>query len=144
VTSIHKTRREWFGGVVYSENPGFTAFVGSRRADSLGIALQDDLSEGLFSAPLDVHMSVTNRCNLLGTPPYLGLVCKTAHLTHSLAQVQTNREQPRLQRHGTFLGAGTIPSATHTQIVTTTLDYADARLLILSGACPPYAEQEGS
>lgn len=61
---IHKARREWFGGIVYSENPGFTAFVDSRRADSLGIPFSGDLTEGLFSAPLDVHMSITNRCNL--------------------------------------------------------------------------------
>ncbi len=61
---IHKTRREWFGGVVYSENPGFTAFVDSRHADSLGIPSSCDLPDGFFSAPLDVHMAITGRCNL--------------------------------------------------------------------------------
>ena len=64
MTFIRKTRREWFGGIVYSENPGFTAYVDTRRADSLGIPRRDDLTEGLFSAPLDVHMSITNRCSL--------------------------------------------------------------------------------
>jgi len=64
VTFIHKTRREWFGGVFYSENPGFTAYVDSRHADLLGIPSRSDLTEGLFSAPLDVHMGITNRCNL--------------------------------------------------------------------------------
>lgn len=62
--SLSKQRREWFGGLVYSENPGFTAFVDSRRADKLGIPSACNLTEGLFSAPLDVHMSITNRCNL--------------------------------------------------------------------------------
>ncbi|MBN2384955.1 radical SAM protein [bacterium] len=64
MTLIYKTRREWFGGVVYSENPGFTAFVDERRADSLAIPQREDLTHGLFSAPLDVHMSITTRCNL--------------------------------------------------------------------------------
>lgn len=64
MTSLIKKRREWFGGLVYSENPGFTAFVDSRRADRLGIPSSNNLNEGLFSAPLDVHMSITNRCNL--------------------------------------------------------------------------------
>jgi len=64
LTCIYKARREWFGGVVYSENPGFTAFVDARRADSLGIPRDTDLRDGLFSAPLDVHFSITNRCNL--------------------------------------------------------------------------------
>jgi radical SAM protein with 4Fe4S-binding SPASM domain len=65
VTSLVKKRREWFGGVVYSENPGFTAFVDSRCADRLGIPSSCNLTDGLFSAPLDVHLSITNRCNLL-------------------------------------------------------------------------------
>ena len=61
---IFKQRREWFGGVVYSEHPGYTAFVDSRRADSLGIPPSDDLPHGLYSAPLDVHIGLTTRCNL--------------------------------------------------------------------------------
>lgn len=64
MTFIQKARREWFGGLVYSENPGFTAFVDSRRADMLGIPSSGKLKEGCFSAPLDVHISITNRCNL--------------------------------------------------------------------------------
>ena len=64
MTSLTKHRREWFGGLVYSENPGFTAFIDSRRADVLGIPSSGNLTEGLFSAPLDVHMAITNRCNL--------------------------------------------------------------------------------
>ncbi|MGD9126729.1 MAG: radical SAM protein [Planctomycetia bacterium] len=64
MTAIRKTRREWFGGLVYSENPGFTAFVDDCRADALDIPRVDDLTPGLFSAPLDVHMSITTRCNL--------------------------------------------------------------------------------
>ena len=64
MTAIHKTRREWFGGLIYSENPGFTMFVDDRRADVLGIPPVDNLTPGLFSAPLDVHVSITTRCNL--------------------------------------------------------------------------------
>ena len=64
MTSITKHRREWFGGLVYSENPGFTAFVDPQRADMLGIPSSNNLTERLFSAPLDVHISITNRCNL--------------------------------------------------------------------------------
>ena len=64
MTAIKKGRREWFGGIVYSESPAFTAFVDSNRADLLGIPSSDNLLEGLYSAPLDVHMSITNRCNL--------------------------------------------------------------------------------
>lgn len=62
--TIRKNRREWFGGAIYSENPGFTAFVDAKRADSLGIPSSEELREGLFSAPLDVHMSITGRCDL--------------------------------------------------------------------------------
>lgn len=62
--AIRKMRREWFGGVVYSENPGFTAFVDGRAADELGMAPAGGLEEGLFSAPLDVHLSLTTRCTL--------------------------------------------------------------------------------
>lgn len=64
MTAIRKSRREWFGGLVYSENPGFTAFVDDRRADALDIPRCEGLRPGLFSAPLDVHMSITTRCNL--------------------------------------------------------------------------------
>jgi len=50
--------------VVYSEHPGFTAFVDERAADDLNIPRRDGLTEGLYSAPLDVHLSLTTRCNL--------------------------------------------------------------------------------
>lgn len=61
---VFKARREWFGAVVYSESPGFTAFVDRRGADELGLPPGEGLADGLFSAPLDVHMSLTSRCNL--------------------------------------------------------------------------------
>ena len=64
MTPIHKMRREWFGGLVYSENPGFTAFVDAARADALGIPDTGAGKTGRFSAPLDVHVSITTRCNL--------------------------------------------------------------------------------
>lgn len=61
---IRKSRREWFGGIVYSEHPGFTAYVDDDRADYMGIPRCEQLPEGLLSAPMDVHLAVTTRCNL--------------------------------------------------------------------------------
>ncbi|MFH0954459.1 MAG: radical SAM protein [Verrucomicrobiota bacterium] len=60
---IQKRRREWFGGIVYSENPGFAMHVDHAMADSLGIPPAEGLVEGLYSAPLDAHIAVTTRCN---------------------------------------------------------------------------------
>ncbi|MBN1676251.1 MAG: radical SAM protein [Kiritimatiellae bacterium] len=61
--TIRKARRERFGGIFYSENPGFMAYVDNETADSLGLAAREDLPPELLSAPLDVHLSVTTRCN---------------------------------------------------------------------------------
>ncbi len=62
--TIRKTRREEFGAILYSENPGFTAYIGNFLADVLRIPKKNNLSKGTYRAPLDVHMSLTSRCNL--------------------------------------------------------------------------------
>ncbi|MBN2580100.1 MAG: radical SAM protein [Pirellulales bacterium] len=61
---INKVRRESFGAILYSENPGFTAFVDAAYADSLGIPAEENLPRETYRAPLDVHLSITQRCNL--------------------------------------------------------------------------------
>lgn len=61
---IAQARREWFGGLVFSEHPASVLFVDHDRADDLRIARRDDLRPGVFSAPLDVHLCLTNRCSL--------------------------------------------------------------------------------
>ncbi len=67
---ISRARREWFGGVVYNENPGFTAFVDSAYMDWLGVPELEEPPAGIYTAPLDVHLSITNRCNLACTGCY--------------------------------------------------------------------------
>ena len=76
---ISKSRREWFGGIVYSEHPGFTAYVGSGYADKLGIPDRGDLPVGMFSSPLDVHISITDRCNLHCQGCYVDMQTKGRH-----------------------------------------------------------------
>ena len=64
---IRKARREWFGALVYNENPGMTVWVDHERADALGIPKRDNrppLAPGIYSVPLDVHMALTTRCQL--------------------------------------------------------------------------------
>ena len=61
---IRKFRRESFGGIIFSEHPGFMAFVDDRYANRCGIPTPDNLPRHCLSAPIDVHMSVTTRCNL--------------------------------------------------------------------------------
>jgi radical SAM protein with 4Fe4S-binding SPASM domain len=41
-----------------------TAFVDDDYADHIGLPRDERLTRGLFSAPLDVHLAVTGRCNL--------------------------------------------------------------------------------
>ncbi|KNY30212.1 radical SAM/SPASM domain-containing protein [Pseudobacteroides cellulosolvens] len=64
--TIRKMRREHFGGIIFSENPGFTAFINNKYADKLGIPkYEHPLNSNILSSPMDVHMSLTNKCNLL-------------------------------------------------------------------------------
>lgn len=64
MSMIRKTRREYFGGIVYSEMPGCTLFVDHKAADRLKMERCRALPEGMLSAPLDVHIALTRRCNL--------------------------------------------------------------------------------
>ena len=50
---IHKQRREWFGGTVYSEHPGYTAFVDPRKADPRLSKNELDEWMALFNAKPD-------------------------------------------------------------------------------------------
>lgn len=61
---VRKMRRESFGGIIYSEQPGFTAFIDNKYADNIGIEKVADLPKDFFCSPLDVHMKITNKCNL--------------------------------------------------------------------------------
>ncbi|MHB9095115.1 MAG: radical SAM protein [Eubacteriales bacterium] len=61
---IRKARRESFGGIIYSEHPGFTVFIDNEYANKLGLEKLKNLPENVYSVPLDVHMSLTNQCNL--------------------------------------------------------------------------------
>lgn len=61
---ISQQRREWFGGLVFSENPACVLHVNDAYADRLGIPRAKNLQAGIFSAPLDVHIALTTRCNL--------------------------------------------------------------------------------
>lgn len=63
---IVKTRREYFGGVIFFEKPGFVGYVNNPMADSLGIRKNPSAvyKENVFSAPLDAHFAVTTRCNM--------------------------------------------------------------------------------
>ncbi len=85
---IRKSRREWFGGIVYSEHPGFTAFVGPDYADNLGIPPSNDLPKGIFSSPLDVHISITDRCNLKCSGCYVDMQPKE-HPDMSLSKARS-------------------------------------------------------
>lgn len=57
-------RRESFGAIIFSESPGFTAFVDNQYADRLGISQKKNLNSKILSAPMDVHFSLTNQCNM--------------------------------------------------------------------------------
>ena len=72
---ISKTRREYFGGVIFSERPAFVAQVNEGYADAYNIPKTEGaiLREGVFSAPLDAHLAITTRCNLF---------CKGCYITH--------------------------------------------------------------
>lgn len=63
---IIKTRREKFGGIVFFEKPGFVGYVNNAMADSIGIKRNDraHYTDGILTAPMDVHFAVTRRCNM--------------------------------------------------------------------------------
>lgn len=62
-------RYENFGGIVASEEPPFLAFVDRAFMREIGAAGSpawdtDDESIGLLSAPTEIHLACTNRCNV--------------------------------------------------------------------------------
>jgi len=63
---VNKTRREWFGGLVFREKPGFVGYVDDVMADRLKIVKDENviLPKNLFSTPMDAHFALTTRCNL--------------------------------------------------------------------------------
>jgi len=62
---IRKVRKESFGAIVFSENPGFTAFIDHKYACKLKLPDSTiNLPSDIYSAPLDVHMILTENCNL--------------------------------------------------------------------------------
>lgn len=61
--TIQKARREWFGGVVFSENQGLLAHIDNHFADKIGLLRVDGLPQGILRAPVDVELSLTTRCN---------------------------------------------------------------------------------
>jgi radical SAM protein with 4Fe4S-binding SPASM domain len=62
---IRRARREWFGAIVFSEQPELLAYVDQSYADRLGLSTpEQELPAGLLRAPLDVQLVITNRCNL--------------------------------------------------------------------------------
>ncbi|THB80730.1 MAG: SPASM domain-containing protein [Desulfobacteraceae bacterium] len=63
-----KYRYENFGGIIASEDPPFLAFVDQAYMRGLGLPGSDrwetpNPDVGLLSAPLEVHMAITNRCS---------------------------------------------------------------------------------
>ena len=63
---ITKSRREYFGGVIFRERPAFVAYVNKEYADAYNVPDIEGaiMCDGVFSAPLDAHFAITTRCNL--------------------------------------------------------------------------------
>ncbi|MDR0272428.1 MAG: radical SAM protein [Clostridiales bacterium] len=76
---IIKTRREYFGGLIFREKPAFVAHVNSAYADAYGISKNENaiLKDGVFSAPLDAHIAITTRCNMFCRGCYNSDECDT-------------------------------------------------------------------
>jgi radical SAM protein with 4Fe4S-binding SPASM domain len=63
---IIKTRREYFGGIIFRERPAFVAYVNKEYANTYQIPETEGaiLCDGVFTAPLDAHFAITTRCNM--------------------------------------------------------------------------------
>jgi len=63
---IVKKRREYSGGIIFSEKPAFVAYINREYADSYQIKETEGaiLTKDIFSSPLDVHLSITTKCNM--------------------------------------------------------------------------------
>ena len=64
--TIRKVRPESFGGLVFSEKPGYVAYLNKSTAKLMRIKNDDNITlpEGIFSFPMDAHFALTTRCNL--------------------------------------------------------------------------------
>ena len=62
---IVKARREYFGGIIFREDPAFVVYINKAYADAYNIRKTNGtiLCDGIFSAPLDAHIAITTRCN---------------------------------------------------------------------------------
>jgi radical SAM protein with 4Fe4S-binding SPASM domain len=62
-----KYRFEHFGGIIASEKPPFLAFVDREYMQELGLGpshlWKQEYPDNVLSAPTEVHLAVTNRCN---------------------------------------------------------------------------------
>jgi len=65
-STIVKSRREHFGGIIFREHPAFVAYINHACADAYDIPYAEGavLRDGVFSAPLDAHLSLTTKCNM--------------------------------------------------------------------------------
>jgi len=63
---ITKTRPEYFGGIIFRERPAFVAQVNEVLAKVCNIneTVGRVYDAEVFSAPLDVHLALTTKCNL--------------------------------------------------------------------------------
>ena len=63
---VVKARREYFGGILFRERPAFVAHVNKAYADACQIPEKKGaiMQSGVFSAPMDAHLTITTRCNM--------------------------------------------------------------------------------
>lgn len=63
---IKSIRPESFGALLFSEKPGYVAYLNKSTAKLMKIKNDDNiiLPENIFSFPMDAHFALTTRCNL--------------------------------------------------------------------------------
>jgi len=64
--ALTKSRREYFGAILFRERPAFTAYVNHGYADFYKVPHTPGavMQKGVFTAPLDAHLALTTRCNM--------------------------------------------------------------------------------
>ena len=64
-TPIVKSRREYFGGIIFRERPAFLAHVNKSHADAYRLTETKGaiMRKDILTAPLDAHFAITTRCN---------------------------------------------------------------------------------
>jgi radical SAM protein with 4Fe4S-binding SPASM domain len=99
-----RIRPEPFGAFVFSEDPPMVIAIDRRRARELGVApeglweREPDYHSGAFTAPIEVHVSVTERCPLGCSGCYTDA---KAH-GHEPAAAAIDRELAALAERGVF------------------------------------------